>query len=168
MNSFFQSKLFKNLILVLGAFIILIVFFKIGMFVGMRKADFSCRWGENYHRVFGGPRGGLMTDFEGRDFIDGHGTAGNVIQIADDFLIVRGQENVEKTISTAKSTIIRRGREMISLKDIPLDANVVVIGSPRSDGTIEAKLIRIFASGETPLPPPPPAPRFNKIDILKF
>jgi hypothetical protein len=39
------------------------------------------------------------------------------------------------------------GRTKISAKDLALDDQVTVIGSPRDDGKISAKIIRVFKNG---------------------
>jgi hypothetical protein len=77
----FKSKTFKIVLAVIAGFVIILLILAMGMFIGYRKANFSYRWGENYHRNFGGPRGGFFEDFGGRDFIGGHGTFGQIIKI---------------------------------------------------------------------------------------
>lgn len=80
-NKFFQSKIFKGIILGIFAFIILLLIFKVGTFVGFRKADFSYKWGENYNRNFAGPRGGFWGGFERGDLMNAHGVIGQIIKI---------------------------------------------------------------------------------------
>ena len=53
-----KSKKFAVVIVVILGLALLIGTFSFGMAVGYRKAKFSYAWGENYHRNFGGPRGG--------------------------------------------------------------------------------------------------------------
>ncbi|TSA46642.1 hypothetical protein D4R52_00040 [bacterium] len=155
LETFFQSKQFKWILGSIGALIVLLAVFQAGIFVGTRKADFSFRWGENYHRVFGGPGGGFLQNFSGKDFISGHGTAGIVIKMNADSLVVKGSDNVEKTINLGKNTTIRKGMADIKITNIAVNDRVVIIGAPRTDGTIDAELIRVFDAAGEPLPPLP-------------
>jgi hypothetical protein len=149
-NKLFQSKSFKVGLIALGTFIVLFLVFKAGVFVGYKKAQFSYRWGENYHRNFAGPRGGFFGDF-GRgfgdrgDFINAHGTFGSVIKIDGTTVIVKGRDDIEKTILVPDDAAIRRGRESIKVSALKVDDKIVVIGSPNEQGQIEAKLIRVFS-----------------------
>ncbi len=72
-NKLFQSKEFKTVLWIIGGMAIFLVVFKLGTLVGFRKANFSYRWGENYHENFAGPRQGFFKGFNDRDFIDAHG-----------------------------------------------------------------------------------------------
>lgn len=152
-NSFFQSKYFKGVLVGILCLIVLLMVFKVGMYVGFRKANFSFRWAENYHRNFGGPPRGFFPDFEGRDFISGHGTAGTVIKVNSNSLVVKDGNGVEKTIVVTDQTTIKKGMITVKLSDIALENHVVIIGTPKDDGTIEAKLIRVFDEDQN-LPSP--------------
>src|SRR3989304_8139397 len=93
---FFNSKIFRIIFFSLAGFIAVLLIFKIGMIAGYKKADFSRQWTENYHMNFGGPRGGIFHDFDERDFMGAHGTAGQVIKIQDSEIVIKGRDNVEK------------------------------------------------------------------------
>lgn len=147
---FFQSKTFKAVLFGLGAFIILLLVFQLGVYVGFRKARFSFNWGDNYHRAFGGPRGGFLRDFEGKDFISGHGTTGSIAKIDGNNLIINGQDGAEKIIAVTENTSLKKGMADIKLSDLKVDDRVVIIGSPKDDGSIEARIVRIFESGNKP------------------
>lgn len=149
-NKLFQSKSFKVGLIVLGAFIVLLLVFRAGVFVGYKKAQFSYRWGENYHRNFAGPRSGFFGDFrrgfgDRGGFINAHGTFGSVIKVDGNTIIVKGRDNVEKTVLVSDNTTINKGRETIKVSDLKVDDRVVIIGSPNDQGQIEAKLIRVFS-----------------------
>jgi hypothetical protein len=156
LESFFKSKLFKWLLLTIAYLIVILLIFNLGVFVGFKKAKYSYRWGENYHQMFGGPRGGFMQDFQGKDFTAGHGTVGQVIKVEDKSIIVSGPDQVEKIIKLTDQTEIRQGREIIKTDQIKTGDLIVAIGSPNDDGTIEAKLIRRFDPQTDQLPPPRP------------
>jgi hypothetical protein len=144
-----QSKIFLGIICGIGAFIILLLVFKAGTMVGVRKADFSCRWSDNYHQNFGGPREGFMKGFGDRDFIDANGTTGQIIKIDGSTLVIKGRNDVEKVILLKEDTTISGPTDKLKSTDLKIDEYVVVIGEPNAQGQIEAKLIRL-------LPPMPP------------
>ncbi|MBI4991681.1 MAG: hypothetical protein HZB99_00485 [Candidatus Harrisonbacteria bacterium] len=147
-NEFFQSKIFKIVLIAIGALIVMILVFKAGEFTGYRKARFSYKWGENYHRNFAGPKGGFFGDFRrsfgDRDYINAHGTFGSIIRIDGSTLIIKGKGEVEKTVLVSDKTTIDSRRESLKASDLKVDDQVVIIGSPNDQGQIEAKFIRVF------------------------
>lgn len=143
-NKIFQSKTFVGIMFGIAALIILLVGFKFGMFVGVRKADFSCRWSDNYQRNFGGPRGGFLRGFGDRDFIESNGTVGQVIKIDGSTFIIKSRGNIEKIILVDDKTVINRLNNSIKPADLKIDDNVVIIGNPNNAGQIEAKFIRVL------------------------
>jgi len=145
---FCQSKAFKIILVVGVALVVFIAVFKAGMFVGERKARFSYKWGENYHRNFAGPKKGFLEEFKRgvgeKDFINAHGTFGSIISVDNNTVIMKGQDNIEKTVIVSTSTTIAVGREVVQLNSLKADDKVVVIGAPNEQGQIEAKIIRLF------------------------
>lgn len=151
-NKFFQSKLFLGAILGLVIFAVLLVVFQAGVFVGFKKAEFSYHWSENYQRNFAGPKRGFAEPFQGKDLINAHGTAGQIIKIDGSTIIIKGNDNVEKVILTKEDTAVRSLRDSIKVSDLKLNDLVVIIGDPAtSSGQITAKLIRVM-----PAPPANP------------
>lgn len=153
-NKIFQSKTFQYTLWGIGVLIVMFFIFKAGMIVGFKKADFSYKWGENYHRNFGGPRGGFLKNFSGKDLIDGHGTFGKIIKIEKSLLTIKGPNDIEKAVKISEKTIIKHFMDNIKPTDLKTDDLVVVIGKPNNTGQIEAELIRL-------MPPPPPPPSFK-------
>ncbi|MFA5188788.1 MAG: hypothetical protein WC460_05490 [Patescibacteria group bacterium] len=147
-NKIFQSKAFQIIIVGIAALIIVLLIFKAGMMIGIKKADFSCRWSDNYHRNFGGPKGGFMGGFGDRDFMDANGTFGQIIKIEGNLVTIKSGQNTEKAVALNESTVINSIKGTIEFADLKVDDNIVVIGEPNQAGQITAKLIRI-------LPPPP-------------
>lgn len=147
-----NSKKIKAALVALAAIIALLFIFKAGEALGEHKARFSYRWGKNYHRIFGDPRGRLFRDFNGRDFLNSHGLFGTILKIDGATLIIKNNADTEQVALVATTTTIRRGRATIALPDIKPDMRVIVIGSPNAQGQIEAKFIRVFEVGS-----PPPA-----------
>jgi hypothetical protein len=146
-NNFFQSKTFKIIIWVVVALIVLLLVFRLGIEVGYKKAQFSYHWGENYHLNFGGPKGGFFLPPNKNDeFISSHGAAGQIIKIDNNNLIIKDQENVEKSILIKDDTTIFCLRQKIKASDLKTGDFIVVIGDPNNAGQIEAKLIRVMPS----------------------
>jgi len=149
-NNIFESKVFKTVVLSIAVLIILAFVFGLGVFVGTKKADFSFRWADEYHRNFGGPQGGFFGDFMGNEFTNGNGIYGQIITINGQILTIKGRDNVEKNILVSDKTTIIYQRKNIKLSDLKINNNVVVIGEPDNSGQIQAELIRVM--------PAPPAP----------
>lgn len=123
---------------------LLLGIFQLGVFVGYRKATFSYNWGDNYHRMFAGPRRGFFEDFQGRGFMDAHGLMGDILKIDGNTIILRDKDATEKVVIVGSGTTIRRGPEMLQISDLRDGEEIVVIGGPNPRGQIDAKLIRIF------------------------
>jgi len=142
-----DKDVLKWVIIGIAGFVIVGLIFGAGMFVGGLKAKFSYRWAESYHKNFAGPREGFLGDwrsFPRGDFIEGHGAFGEIIQIDDSGLVVKGRGDVEKVIIATQDTTIQEGRETIKKEELKVGDQVVIIGSPNKEGQIEAKLIRVF------------------------
>ena len=137
-----QSKPYMIAALSISAIAIICLVFGGGMYAGYRKARFSYQWGENYHKNFGGPRGGFMGDFGGKDLIDANGVAGQIIKIDNPTLVIRGRDNIEKIIVVKDDTVINRLNETVKLNALKVNDFAVVIGEPNSSGQIEAKFLR--------------------------
>ncbi len=137
-----NTPLLRGIAIGLGIAFVVATVFSMGLFIGQQKARFSIRWGQNYNQHFGGSRRVLPGG--PRDFFGGHGTAGVVIDVKKESLVVRSRDNAEKVILISDQTRIVKGREAIELKDIEEDNAIVVIGRPDDEGRIEARLIRLF------------------------
>lgn len=153
-DNFFQSKMFKWLVLSVCALIPLAFVFCFGVFIGARKADFSFKWAEAYHRNFGGPREGFLNNaMMGNDFIEANGIFGQIIKINGQNITIEGNSGVEKIILVEQDTTIVSQKKNLQLQDLKNGDKVIVIGEPNNDGQIEAALIRII--------PPPPAVNYQ-------
>jgi hypothetical protein len=157
-NNILESKLFKAIVLSIVALIILVFVFGLGVFVGTKKADFSFRWADQYHRNFGGPQGGFFGDIMGDQFTNSNGVFGQILKIDGQILTIKGKDNAEKIILVGDKTSIIKQRDNIKLSDLKIDDVVVVIGEPNDNGQIDAKLIRVL----------PPAPMTMRSDTRKF
>jgi len=149
----------KRIIVGLAVFVIVVLIFGAGMFIGGMKARFSYRWAENYHRNFGGPEGGFMGELKmmppNSEFIEGHGTFGQIIKIDGLTLVIKGRNDVEKIILIKDDTVIKRLRDTVKPAELKVDEFIVVIGEPNDTGQVEAKLIRVLSPMESSFNPPP-------------
>ena len=150
MSNFFQSKKFQIITWMIAGIIVLLLAFHAGVIVGYKKASFSYRWGENYHRNFGGPRSGFSNNFFDRDFIESHGTFGQIIKIDGMTLVVKGRGDAEKIIVIKNNTVTRKQRNTISTNDLKINDYIVIIGEPNNQGQIEAAFIRIMPDSFMP------------------
>jgi len=142
---FLESKAFRITVIVIACLIVLSVVFRVGVSVGYRRAIFSYQWGENYHRNFGGPRGGFIQGFLGdKSLLESHGVFGQIVSIDNQTLVIKGGDHTEKIVTTSTDTEIMRLREQIKISDLKTNNSIVVIGEPNSKGQIEAKIIRVL------------------------
>ncbi len=125
--------------------ILLLLVFRFGVVMGIRRANFNEDWGRNYGRFFGEPKPGFFVSFGGGSGLrSAFGNAGTVISMGSSTIVIKSNDNNEKTIAVDTSTVIRAGTSNATLEDIHVGDPLVVIGEPSSTGAIEAKLIRIF------------------------
>ena len=143
----FQSSKFKTVLIILALAIVVLAVFQAGMFIGFKKASFSNNWGDNYYRAFGKPQGDpRMMGFprEGMGFTESHGVAGRVLKVIPPRLMIEGQDRVEKSVFIKEGTVIRRFRDNIDISKVRADEFAIVLGSPNSNGEIEASFIRLM------------------------
>lgn len=152
-KNIFESKNFRKILYGVGIAIVVLAVFQAGMFVGYRKASFSYRWGDSYHRAFGerGERmiGGRMMGFFGdRDFTNSSGAIGKIVKINLPSLVIESKDGIEKAVLLNDDSIIKRFRETIKPEDIKIGDLVVVIGVPNDNAQVEAKVVRIMPNPE--------------------
>ena len=129
----------------LVAIIIFLIAFGLGVSVGYQKAIFSSEWGRNYERNFSGmPLPGAMPGAMGGVPQNMHGAAGTVIDVSSAGMSVKDDDNDEQSIIVASGTVIKKMDATISLSTITVGDRVVVIGTPNSNGQVEAHFVRVF------------------------
>lgn len=167
-----RSKKILVATLVAGMFLIILASFAVGVAVGIHKAKFSYAFGQNYERNFVGPNdeagrpgmpgpGGpgmignlqrgmnnLKQEFSGSGFRNAHGTAGTIISINGNDVVVRDRENKENNVAVNDQTMIKNRQSDLKISDLKVNDQVVVIGQPGDNGVINASLIRVF-NGQT-------------------
>ncbi|MFH1145831.1 MAG: hypothetical protein V1707_02610 [bacterium] len=159
-NEILQSQAFKITLWAIGVLAVFLVVFGAGMTVGYQKARFSYRWGENYHRNFGGPKEGFFSEIGNKEFIESHGVFGQIIKIDGGILVVKGKDEVEKIVAVKDMTAIKRLRETVKIANLKVNDYLVVIGDPNEQGQIEAKFIRVMPLPEMPAKPSRGSRRF--------
>ena len=153
----FESKILVRILYGVGIFIVIMLIFSAGINVGFRKASFGKSWGENYNENFGMGRRGTPPSNIGQNWMNGmmgyfpnaHGAIGKIMKLELPSIIMTDKDNIEKSILTKNDTKVEKVREKIKITDLKVDDFIVVIGSPNTQGQIEAKLIRLM-----PSPPP--------------
>ena len=154
-NKIFKSKVFKGVLIGIGALIILLVL--IGVALGIdhhrRSFGFDRRGFANQMPMMqrGGERqGGVSQNF----YNDGHGIFGPITKIEGSIITIKGPNNLEQTINVDDSTAIRKNQETLKATDLKVDDNITVVGMPDSTGQIVAKLIRVMPAmpGNRPMP----------------
>jgi|GEM_PF-349965 len=156
------SGILKRVSVVLAVVAVVLLIFGLGMVIGETKAKFSYRWAESYHKNFAGPRGGFLgnwRDFGRDDFISGHGTFGLIVEINGNSLAIKGAGDLERIVLITEETKIFSGKKEIGADGLRVDDKIVVIGPQNDQGQINARLIRLFSSGETNIIPPGPPPK---------
>jgi hypothetical protein len=136
----FESKVSFRILLVIGIAIIIFLIFSLGVAVGFHKASFGHAWEENYEKNFG-----MMPSRPPFDNLpNASGAIGKIIKITPPTIIVEDKNNTEKVILIKNDTQIQKMREVVGISDLKMDDFVIVIGTPNTQGQIEAKLIRIM------------------------
>jgi hypothetical protein len=152
-KKFFESKMLFKILCGIGIVVIALLIFYAGVTVGFHKATFGRTWGENYERNFGfGPD---HTLFDKDNFPNANGAIGKIIKIELPTIIVTDKDNTEKVILLDTNTQIQEMKTNIATTDLKVDDFVIVIGSPNTQGQIEAKFIRVMPVGIVSLPQAP-------------
>ena len=154
MQKISSANVIKGVLIGLAALIVLILVFNLGLLVGYRKAFFSEHWGENYQRNFVGPWP-LPPGFHPGDFLNADSTAGTVLTVSGNTIVMKDDQNTERTVIVSATTTIREGDETVSISDIKPSDQIVIIGQPDSTGELQANFIRAFDASSTPLNPDP-------------
>jgi len=157
MNELIKNKVFQVVVASLGVLLIFLLGLSIGLNVGKHERGFANDWSDNYHKNFAGPRGGFMQEMmKDQEIINANGVFGQIIKIEGNNVVVKGNKDIEKVIVVGEKTIIKRGPETVSLSDLKVSDNVVVVGEPNTAGQIEAKLVRVMPGFDGQQAPPLP------------
>ncbi|HUO75660.1 MAG TPA: hypothetical protein VMU12_01970 [Candidatus Paceibacterota bacterium] len=143
-TAFLGTRTAKIIALSVAGFVVLLLVFMAGQYVGFHKATYSYEWGDRYWQSFGGPRPGTGPMMAGQGFIPGHGTVGTIVKIASGSLLVSDQGGVEKEVTVTNDTQVRAFNQTITAAQLKVNDFVTVIGEPTQSGTIAARLIRVL------------------------
>lgn len=144
-NNFYSphSKTLKYTISGLAGLVVLIGVFSLGVNVGFRKAGYTYSWARNYPNNFGMPgKRFLLAPSGGAPFLNAHGLDGSILSIDKSTVTIKDEDGNEKIITILPTTTIRKNFQNIQAQDLKTGEEIVVIGSPNSQGQIEAKFIR--------------------------
>lgn len=73
-----------------------------------------------------------------------HGALGIVLRVEGDTIVIRGRYGIQRTVFVTQDTVIERGGQGLGLGDIHPGEPLIVVGSPRPEGVIQARFIRVF------------------------
>lgn len=135
-----DSKVFKIVIKVFCAIVIVCLIFQAGEIAGFHKASYGRDWNTNFSRNFGSHTSMLMPD----NFPNAHGAFGKIVKVQLPTIIVEDKDMTEKVVLITDKTEIHKMRDTVAKENLTTDMSVVVIGSPNDQGQIEARLIRIL------------------------
>jgi hypothetical protein len=147
LDTILKHTTFKKVIIAIGTLSIVLIIFNAGIFVGYHKAQFSQARGEMFKRGFNDPKFFLAPFMHGKNDQNPHGTVGKILSISDGKALIELPDEVEQTILIGTSTIIRYSKNATTTQSLVAGDFVAVIGTPHTDGDIQASFIRV-------LPPP--------------
>lgn len=146
-----ESKYLKVAAVSCGVLLLILLSFALGVKVGFDKALYSAQWGKSYERNFlggdegrGGRPSGMWGGMMGKGMRNAHGLGGEILSLSGKTIVMKDRNNEENTVQVVDDTIIRRGKENISVDNLTVGEKIVVMGRPGNDGVIAARLIRVF------------------------
>jgi hypothetical protein len=121
--------------------------------VGFRKASFESRFGGQFVGRMGDVNM-MYSPFIGNRGANPHGIVGVILSINLPKIMVKSEDGHEDTVSISSSTVVRQFRDNIAADKLKVNDNVIILGSPNEDGSINASLIRVMPSGTSTRPMP--------------
>jgi hypothetical protein len=167
MQQIIQSKTFKIAAAVFAGLFLLVLAFAGGVKVGLHKAKFSGNFDKHYEENFAGKgrggddrggkdsrgnKGGMMGGRGmmemGPEFRNGHGTAGEMVSVSGDTLILKDKDNQEISVRISDQSIVNRGKDQIGINDLIPGERLVVVGKPGEDGVIAGLIVRVLPNSK--------------------
>lgn len=141
----YQPKNLKEILMVIGVLIIAGFIFTTGVLVGHSRERFGRRFNENYEKNFMPiSRPGMVRMMTGRGFPNGHTVVGTIIKIENNQITVKSENGEEGIINISDKTVINSTGKKLTLIDLKINNQILAIGQPNDNGTIDASLIRII------------------------
>ena len=144
MNTFFETKLFTKMLVLLGVLLVAWVIFAAGIFVGYHKASFSKDWDDSYRQGMMNPNSPLAPFINNDDEVNPHGAIGEIVSVNFPEIMIKRPQNAEQIVIISSSTTIRMIHGMASTSEISAGQFAVAIGEPNNKGEIQASFIRIL------------------------
>jgi hypothetical protein len=136
-----------GIIVVIAGLIMIIATFEAGRSFGLHEARRVGEWGENYARNFGRPTGpgfGARAPLPG-----GHGAEGTITDVTLPTFRIVDENHPEETVRVSDGTLIRGSKGNVASTTLATGQNVIILGTPDSQGVINAKFIRITPSRQS-------------------
>ncbi len=148
LRAFADSPTAMGIIVVIVALIMILATFEAGRAFGLHQARGAGAWGANYDHMFGNPTGpglGARSPLPG-----GHGAEGTISDVTLPTFHIVDPNHPEETVRLDANTIIRSKDGNVASTTLTSGQSVIVLGAPDSQGTIDAKLIRIMPARTAP------------------
>lgn len=163
MKDYFQSHTISKIIAVLAGLLLILLIFQAGVLVGYRRGQFASNWTAAYGPgMMGEPRSIFAPFMHDGDDVNPHSSIGEVVSVKLPSIMIKGANSAEQIVTVSPTTTIRYMHTNASTSDLVPGSQVLVIGEPEDNGSIDAVLIRIMPmpprgqSGTTTLPLPTP------------
>jgi hypothetical protein len=144
MKDFIRSSTAKRLVAAVAVILVIVVVFSAGVAVGYHRGVYLFQWNERYLRGFADPRS-IFAPFERMpDSANSHGVVGKIVSVSLPSLMIQGKDSAEQVVAISATTTIRAFRDATSTSALKVGANVIVIGLPDKNGTIDAEFIRVM------------------------
>ncbi len=145
MSQLLQNKWLRRGLIATGAALAIMCVFGAGFVAG--------RWNAS---PVGGP---FAPPVRGLFFLRGHGAIGVIQEINDQTITLQTRDGKTQTILIDNNTRFDKNFRKISLGDLQVGDQILVIGSPSADGQINARLVGVMDPSSRPFPwrnfPPP-------------
>ncbi len=81
-------------------------------------------------------------------FPNPHGATGQIIQIDLPRVMIQDRDSMEKVVLVSGDTRIEKGRDILMGSDLRPDDFIISLGTPNTQGQMEAKFIRVIPNPE--------------------
>jgi hypothetical protein len=79
-----------------------------------------------------------------QQFFNSHGISGLILSNNKTSLIIKDEDNDERTVLMSTGTPIRLNFQNLVPADLKANQEIIIIGDPNNQGQIEAKFIRVL------------------------
>ena len=144
MKNYLQTNTVSKMILALAIILVILLIFQAGVAVGYRRGAFSSNWSSAYGRGLDDPRSIFAPFVHDSDDINPHGAVGDIVSVRLPGMMIKGPNSAEQVVTISPTTTVRFIHSVASTSDLTPGSQVIVIGEPQGNGSIDATFIRIM------------------------